>query len=105
MAFPVYRSVSLALLLCCYLGLITASLSLSQPRSGFAIAAVASKIVFAGGNPATKRVDIFDSQTLQRTIASLSVSRTRIAGAGIAGKALFGGGDFAQPRISPSNVV
>ena len=74
--------------------------SLSKSRIGFAVASAGSKIVFAGGLWTldcpecwgSSRVDIYDTNTQEWTIAELSEGRHGIATIAVGNKIFFAGG-------------
>lgn len=89
------------------------SSTLSVGRTAHAAVAVDSLAFFAGGisdfnafNPAnstvTDRVDIYNANTGQWTVARLSQARSALVGISVGGKVLFGGGTY---NSSTSNVV
>lgn len=78
----------------------TRSFVLSVPRSFLAGATAGNKILFTGGNqmsgytdnPDYNTVDIYDNQTLARTVATLSEARSHLASASLGNQAFFIGG-------------
>ena len=76
------------------------SFVLSVPRCFLAGATAGNKILFAGGNqmsvytdnPDYNTVDIYDNQTLARTVATLSEARSHLASVSLGNQAFFMGG-------------
>jgi hypothetical protein len=78
--------------------------TLSEARSGIAIAAAGNKILFAGGwpanplAPASATVDIYDVMTSQWSTAQLSGGRINIGTAVMGNKIYLAGGGITQPN-------
>ena len=73
--------------------------TLSQSRTGMAVASAGNKILFAGGVHAqrpTSRVDIYDLNTNTWSMAELCVGRYAMAAVASGNKIFFGGGEVGD---------
>jgi N-acetylneuraminic acid mutarotase len=84
--------------------------TLSQARSGMAVASAGNKILFAGGTISannyirSSKIDIYDLTTQTWSTAELSIARSYIAAVSSGNKIFFGGGETGD-GTSPINTV